>query len=132
MKAFCALIFSFLMLSMVACSDEDSQITGKWQLRQYEYPNGDVQKVDSVFYNFQKGTFSAICINNSGGYDTFFGRYALLSDKISINLLDGYEGETFEKYLNWEDGVRVFTIINLTSKQLLLGYNDSLSVFRKY
>ena len=34
----------------------------KWQLRQYQYADGTSEKVDSVFYNFQKGSFSAICL----------------------------------------------------------------------
>lgn len=132
MKFLYALSFSLLLLAVSACSDDESQLTGKWQLTQYEFPDGDVQRVDSVFYNFQKGTFSAICLSNNGAYDTFFGRYSLQSGEISINLLDGYEGKVFEKYLNWENGVRVFSITDLTSKQLLLSYNDTLSVFRKY
>lgn len=46
-------------------------LAGKWQLRQYQYADGTSEKVDSVFYNFQKGSFSAICLLKDGGLTTF-------------------------------------------------------------
>ena len=35
----------------------NSPWVGKWQLREYQYPDGSKAKVDSVFYGFQKGSF---------------------------------------------------------------------------
>ena len=121
-----------ILLALLGCTDDEKRIEGKWQLKYYELPTNEIQKVDSVFYNFQKGTFSAICISKDGTYDTFFGRYTLNSDKISINLLDGYAGNVYEKYLNWPDGLRVYAIDELTSSVLHLSFKDTLSVFRKY
>lgn len=47
-------------------------LAGKWQLRQYQYADGTSEKVDSVFYNFQKGSFSAICLLKDGGDYVFW------------------------------------------------------------
>ena len=79
MKKWLYLLCLPLLLSVVAsCSDDEDKLTGKWQLRQYELPDGTVQKEDSVFYNFQKGSFSAICLLEDKTYHTFFGLYSLL------------------------------------------------------
>ena len=82
-----------ILLALLGCTDDEKRIEGKWQLKYYELPTNEIQKVDSVFYNFQKGTFSAVCISKDGTYDTFFGRDTLNSDKVSINLRNGYEGD---------------------------------------
>ncbi|MDE8698285.1 hypothetical protein PZH42_30585, partial [Bacteroides cellulosilyticus] len=47
----------------------------------------EFERQDSIFYNFQKGSFSAICLLKNGSYQTFFGNYSLKGDKISIILL---------------------------------------------
>ena len=54
------LCLSLLFSVATACSDDEDKLTNKWQLRRYEFPDGTTQTVDSVFYNFQKGSFSAI------------------------------------------------------------------------
>ena len=48
---------TILLLLMCAVSgltscmnDGGSDWVGKWQLREYQYPDGKVQKVDSIFY----------------------------------------------------------------------------------
>ncbi|MDE5702887.1 MAG: lipocalin-like domain-containing protein, partial [Bacteroides sp.] len=56
------LIVAMLMLVLFACSNGDGDLDNKWQLRQYRYADGSVKRQDSIFYNFQKGSFSAICL----------------------------------------------------------------------
>ena len=51
------LCLSLLFSVATACSDDEDKLTNKWQLRRYEFPDGTTQAVDSVFYNFQKGSF---------------------------------------------------------------------------
>ena len=53
--------------TLTACMNGGGDLAGKWQLRQYQYADGTSEKVDSVFYNFQKGSFSAICLLKDGG-----------------------------------------------------------------
>ena len=78
------LCLSLLFSVATACSDDEDKLTNKWQLRRYEFPDGTTQTVDSVFYNFQKGSFSAICLLADGYYLSFFGNYSLQDDKIAM------------------------------------------------
>ena len=81
------LIIGLIVLVLAACSNVDGDLDDKWQLRQYQYADGSIERQDSIFYNFQKGSFSAICLLKNGSYQTFFGNYSLKGDKISIILL---------------------------------------------
>ena len=123
---------SLLFSVATACSDDEDKLTNKWQLRRYEFPDGTTQTVDSVFYNFQKGSFSAICLLADGNYQTFFGNYSLQDDKISIILLPEYGGPEYDKYIGWEENKRIFHVDELSSSSLRLNYEGIVSVFRKY
>ena len=123
----------FLMNLFVACDTSDNKkIEGKWQLRRLETADTIIQKVDSVFYNFQKGSFSANCLLFNGGYESFFGNYILQDNKISINLLPEYQGYIYDKYIGWKDWQRTFMINDVSSTSLLLQYADTIYVFRRY
>ena len=133
MKKWLYLLCLPLLLSIVAsCSDDEDKLTGKWQLRQYELPDGTVQKEDSVFYNFQKGSFSAICLLEDKTYHTFFGLYSLQDDKIYIILRPEENIDLCKQYLQWDELGRTFQIEELSSSTLQLRSEDIISVFRKY
>ncbi|WP_195570491.1 lipocalin-like domain-containing protein [Bacteroides nordii] len=133
MKKWLYLLCLPLLLSVVAsCSDDEDKLTGKWQLRQYELPDGTVQKEDSVFYNFQKGSFSAICLLEDKTYHTFFGLYSLQDDKIYIILRPEENIDLCKQYLQWDELGRTFQIEELSSSTLQLRSEDIVSVFRKY
>ena len=127
------LIIGLIALILVACSNTDGDLDNKWQLRQYQYADGSVERQDSIFYNFQKGSFSAICLLKNGGYQTFFGNYSLKGDKISIILLpQSMEDENYSFYMGWENGERTFTMEELTSSSLHLEYEGVRYIFRRY
>ena len=133
MKKWLYLLCLPLLPSVVAsCSDDEDKLTGKWQLRQYELPDGTVQKEDSVFYNFQKGSFSAICLLEDKTYHTFFGLYSLQDDKIYIILRPEENIDLCKQYLQWDELGRTFQIEELSSSTLQLRFEDIVSVFRKY
>ncbi|OKZ09040.1 MAG: hypothetical protein BHV71_00075 [Bacteroides sp. 41_26] len=133
MKKWLYLLCLPLLLSVVAsCSDDEDKLTGKWQLRQYELPDGTVQKEDSVFYNFQKGSFSAICLLEDKTYHTFFGLYSLQDDKIYIILRPEENIDLCKQYLQWDELGRTFQLEELSSSTLRLRSEDIVSVFRKY
>ena len=133
MKKWLYLLCLPLLLSVVAsCSDDEDKLTGKWQLRQYELPDGTVQKEDSVFYNFQKGSFSAICLLEDKTYHTFFGLYSLQDDKVYIILRPEENIDLCKQYLQWDELGRTFQIEELSSSTLQLRFEDIVSVFRKY
>ena len=127
------LIIGLVMLVLAACSNVDGDLDNKWQLRQYQYADGSIERQDSIFYNFQKGSFSAICLLKNGSYQKFFGNYSLKGDKISIILLpESVEYENYAFYIGWENGERTFTIEELSSSSLRLEHEGVRSIFRKY
>jgi hypothetical protein len=127
------LIIGLIVLVLAACSNVDSDLDDKWQLRQYQYADGSIERQDSIFYNFQKGSFSAICLLKNGSYQTFFGNYSLKGDKISIILLpQSMEDENYSFYMGWENGERTFTMEELTSSSLHLEYEGVRYIFRRY
>lgn len=127
------LIIGLIVLVLVACSNVDGDLDDKWQLRQYQYADGSIERQDSIFYNFQKGSFSAICLLKNGSYQTFFGNYSLKGDKISIILLpQSMEDENYSFYMGWENGERTFTMEELTSSSLHLEYEGVRYIFRRY
>ena len=127
------LIIGLVMLVLAACSNVDGDLDNKWQLRQYQYADGSIERQDSIFYNFQKGSFSAICLLKNGSYQTFFGNYSLKGDKISIILLpESVEYENYAFYMGWENGERTFTIEELSSSSLRLEHEGVRSIFCKY
>lgn len=135
MKIFLKIFFCFsVIVSIFACSDDEAKLTNKWQLRWYSYDDGTRVDVGNVFYNFQKGSFSAICLHSDGEYYTFFGLYTLKDNKLSVSIeeFENFEDPLYASCLGWEDGKRTFTIESLESSQLILRYNEVLLTFRKY
>lgn len=135
MKFFLRIFFYFsIIVSIFACSDDEGKITNKWQLREYAYDDGTKVVVDNVFYNFQKGSFSAICLHSDGEYYTFFGLYTLKGNQLTVSIkeFDDFENVVYTSYLGWENGERTFTVEQLDSSRLLLKYRDVLLTFRKY
>lgn len=128
------LVVSFIISFLnVSCTNDDSKkIEGKWQLVNYEDANGEVFKAENLFYNFQKGSFSIICLVDKDVYDSFFGNYVLQDDKISIILLPEYIGEVYDKYIGWDNWRREFEIVDLTTTKLYLKSNDVYYRFRRY
>lgn len=127
------LAVGLVMLVLAACSNVDGDLDAKWQLRQYQYADGSMKRQDSIFCNFQKGSFSAICLLKNGSYQTFFGNYSLKGDKISIILLpESMDDENYAFYMGWENGERTFTMEELTSSSLRLECGGTRYLFRKY
>lgn len=127
------LAVGLVMLVLAACSNVDGDLDAKWQLRQYQYADGSMKRQDSIFYNFQKGSFSAICLLKNGSYQTFFGNYSLKGDKISIILLpESMDDENYAFYIGWENGEWTFTMEELTSSSLCLECGGTRYLFRKY
>ena len=118
------LIIGLIVLVLAACSNVDGDLDDKWQLRQYQYADGSIERQDSI---------SAICLLKNGSYQTFFGNYSLKGDKISIILLpQSMEDENYSFYMGWENGERTFTMEELTSSSLHLEYEGVRYIFRRY
>ena len=140
------LLLMCVALGWTSCmNDGGSDWVGKWQLREYQYPDGKVQKVDSIFYGFQKGSFLAYCMNESGRYEGFYGYYKLKDDEISITLWpdnssgneSAHEGlvnsASYKKFFGWgASGERKFKVEELSNKLMRLFHYGTNYVFRKY
>lgn len=123
-----------LLLCCVSCTNGgDSPWTGRWQLREYRYPDGTVQRVDSVFYGFQKGSFITFYMNERGGYRSMYGYYEEGNDTLTIHLWEPDVNDgAYWKWFGWENGMRSFRVLNLSSKSMRLNYKDTVYVFRSY
>lgn len=121
-------------LGCVSCMNGGgSPWVGKWQLREYQYPDGTVAKVDSVFYGFQKGSFLTYYMGKDGGYRSMYGYYEEGNNEITINLWQpAVDDPAYQKWFGWEDGARTFKVEELTSKKIRLNYHDTIYVFRNY
>lgn len=125
--------FALLIILGVACSDDESRLENKWQLRQYVHVDGTVQREDSVFYNFMDGSFSAICLLPDGKYRFIFGNYVFRGNELSITILPDFTSDdVYKRYLNWEGGGRIFKVQELTPSVMQLNYKEEKSIFRKY
>ena len=100
-------LLTILLLPLYMCSNEESRLEQKWQMRQIIRTDGNIQVMDSLFYNFMDGTFSSIGV-----------------------LL---KGNPF-RYMQWEDPSqsKQFRISLLNSSSLRLVSGEYTFVFRKY
>jgi hypothetical protein len=129
------LFITFYILSIitvVSCTDDEFQLTSKWQLREYKHADGGVTEVDSIFYNFQKGSFLAICMDEKATYHHFHGTYLLGKEELFITIYDTRDSYYNKFFGEWTDANRIFQIEELSSSKMRLNYEGTASVFRKY
>lgn len=118
--------------TLTACMNGGGDLAGKWQLRQYQYADGTSEKVDSVFYNFQKEVFCHMFVERWRG-DYVFGNYSLKGAEISIILLpESVNDKNYDTYFGWPEGKRTFKVEDLSYSSLRLEYEGTKSIFRKF
>ncbi|KAA6346125.1 hypothetical protein EZS27_006347 [termite gut metagenome] len=134
MKKIIRFVFPVLVLLMVvSCTEDEFLLKNKWQLREYRYSDGTTKKVDSVFYNFQKGSFMAICIDENRINSYFLGNYFLNEGELSIKLFEeSVSSYYYNKFFGWTDTQRSFQVEEISSSAMRLNYEGVVSVFRKY
>jgi hypothetical protein len=122
-----------LLFMAVSCTDDEFLLKNKWQLREYRYPDGTTQKVDSVFYNFHKASFTAICIDENMENHFFYGNYFLNNGELSVKLLDeSVNYPYYNKFFGWLNAERSFQVEEISPSAMRLNYEGMISVFRKY
>ena len=122
--AVCALLF------VSSCSkDERDKLYGKWQMQEID-TNGTVEKVDTIYYNFQHGLFQYQIHNeNTGIGRTSDGFNEVIGEnQIELEILN----EGLLPYTDWTATKRVFTIDEVTSKRLVLTSGDKTYTFRNF
>lgn len=130
-------LLTILLLPLFMCSNEESRLEQKWQMRQIIRTDGNIQVMDSLFYNFMNGTFSSIGVLPSGGYESCNGTYTLSGDELSIRIIPQDTMKLKENpflYMQWGDPsqAKQFRISLLNSSSLRLVSGECTFVFRKY
>ena len=134
MKQMLILICSLFLMS--SCSkDTEDKLMGKWQLREVVFSDGEVQKVDTVWYNFQTSHFmyqiydgSTNVYRRSYGYNRVEEENRLWLQLIS----DPRPVKEFLEYTDWTSNPRIFTIDKLTRRELILSGDGKQYMFHKF
>jgi hypothetical protein len=134
-------VLSTILLFTACIDDIEHKIEGQWQLKTLE-ANGVISTVDTIFYNFMNGrVFSITVLKRSGqtintwdsrdDADTYYGYVDELSDdKMLINIHS--VNENFKAETGWNEDQRIFDILNVTNKNLILRYNEQIYTFKKH
>jgi hypothetical protein len=122
---------SICLAGLVACSkDIDDKLDGKWQIQQIE-ANGNVQKVDTIFYNFQTSLFQyQIYDSRTNSYPGWYGFKTIKGDNELLLQLEA--NGSFLKRTDWTSNERTFTIERLTGRELILAGEGKRYTFRKF
>ena len=122
---FSILIILSLGTVFISCEDyQYTEIEKQWQLREKRI-NEETIPVDSVFYGFRKGVFRQLLLLTDTESIESFGKYSEEGDNIEIKI-------TYNGGFVWDEGTRTFSVKSLSSSDLILEYQDTLFVFRKY
>lgn len=122
--------FIAALLLLVACNDDiDNKLQGKWQLQEVEV-NGNIQKVDTVYYNFLNGLFQyQVYQPAKDQFQSSFGyKYTEVENQLKLEIKD----EGFLSLTDWTSQERTFIIEKSTVKQLILSSDGKRYTFRKF
>jgi len=122
------------ILLFFACSkDEQSKLSGKWQIQQIEM-NGNVVPVDTIYFNFESSLFQyQIYSPSSNSYKSWVG-YNSVNDgnQLLLELNDQNNIKQFLHLTDWSEGKRLYTIEKLTNNRLILSSENRTYTFRKF
>lgn len=132
-RSIVVVICSFLLIT--ACSkDTQSKLYGKWQLQEVEV-NGVVEKVDTVYFNFQQDLFMyQIYRPQTQSYSYRYGYDIMEGEKtVHIELInDPGALSSFLPLTDWNSAKRTFTIDKVSNKQLIMNSEGKTYTFRKF
>lgn len=127
-----------LLLLLASCSkDTEDKLMGKWQLKEVVDPQGDIQRVDTVWYNFQTSIFMYLIYEPSSGeyaYRRSYGYNRVEEDnRLWIQLIsDPQPVNEFLEYTDWSSAQQTFIIEKLSRKDLILSSDNKQYIFRKF
>ncbi len=132
-RSIVVVICSFLLIT--ACSkDTQSKLYGKWQLQEVEV-NGVVEKVDTVYFNFQQDLFmyqiyqpQTQTYSYRYGYDIMEGEHTVHLELIN----DPGPLSSFLPLTDWSSAKRTYTIDKVSNKQLIMYSEGKTYTFRKF
>lgn len=134
MKSWILFAFTLASLFVISCSeDEETKLDGKWQLQEI-VENGEVQRTDTVYYNFQNSLFMYQTYSPSKErYRHSYGFKAQQGSELSLELHSSPQPtNVFLPFTDWTSTKRTFTIEKHNGKQLVLVGDGKTYTFRKF
>ncbi len=128
-------IILFSLLIFCSCEDDmQHKINGQWQLKTIEYNNGTTEKVDTIFYAFQKeAVFSFTLLENPNSTAISYGYLDFPSDNEIMITID--QNQMFPNFLEisrWESYEQIFQVDNVSSDQLVISDKEKKYIFNKH
>lgn len=127
-----------MVLLTISCSkDTDDKLEGKWQLKEVILENGQVQPVDTVWYNFMNSLFMYQLYDTArvgdNKYRHSYGFKTWDGDSLMLELTsDPQLVKDFLPYTDWDEQRRMFLIEEVNGKELILTSEGSQYNFRKF
>ena len=128
-KKLIPLLLITLAVSLTNCLNYESRYDGQWQLQTVE-ADGDLIKVDTVWYRFQTILFNyKVYDPHAGIYHDCSGFINEYNDKkVTIQLQD----KSFLKYTDWTSDERTFDVERISGGKLVLSSDGKRYTFRKF
>lgn len=112
----------------------EQKLEGKWQLKEVKQPEGLVERVDTVWYNFQTSLFeyqlyvpALDSMRNLYGYKTLRG-----ADSLELELISYFNTtQNFLPLTDWSAPKRLFRIVEQRGNRLVLESDGKEYHFKK-
>ena len=112
----------------------EQQLEGKWQLKEVRQPEGQMERVDTVWYNFQTSLFeyqlyvpALDSMRNLYGYKTLLG-----ADSLELELISYFNTtQDFLPLTDWSAPKRLFRIVEQRGDRLVLESDGKEYHFKK-
>lgn len=130
-----ALVALVLGLACGGCDNSlEQKLEGKWQLKEVKQPEGLVERVDTVWYNFQTSLFeyqlyvpALDSMRNLYGYKTLLG-----TDSLELELISYFNTtQNFLPLTDWSAPKRLFRIVEQRGNRLVLESDGKEYHFKK-
>lgn len=130
-----ALVALVLGLACGGCDNSlEQKLEGKWQLKEVRRQEGLVERVDTVWYNFQTSLFeyqlyvpALDSMRNLYGYKTLLG-----TDSLELELISYFNTtQNFLPLTDWSAPKRLFRIVEQRGDRLVLESDGKEYHFKK-
>ena len=130
-----ALMALALGLACGGCDNSlEQKLEGKWQLKEVKQQEGQVERVDTVWYNFQTSLFeyqlyvpALDSMRNLYGYKTLLG-----ADSLELELISYFNTtQDFLPLTDWSAPKRLFRIVEQRGDRLVLESDGKEYHFKK-
>ncbi|MDL2209096.1 lipocalin-like domain-containing protein [Parabacteroides sp. OttesenSCG-928-O15] len=128
-------LFTTGLLLFSCKQDIETELDGKWLLREVITADGSVQKVDTVWYNFQNTLFMYQLYDAATDNYPYFYGFKTKMDETHIRLEIKpyvYTVSDLLRQSDWESGTREFAIEQKTPKRLILSSEGKEYRFDKH